>query len=179
MLELENDSNETLQEDFMMILFDEHVVEFPTLKEHLVHTQTKKNKRRVVSIPLNKTCLTCKFLRMGLFFPEEESSEKTNLLMENLGKIDSTAILKELRYPSKTSTTFLSSIVEEFSWEMTSEKERLHGMHLHANNNQPESSFGDLTPKKHDHGAISLPNPSGVSTIRKNVKFHHDNSSHP
>ena len=50
----------------------------------------------------------------------------------------------------------LSSILEEFSWEMASEEEKLHGMYLHANNNQSECSFGELSEQLHGYGHIGL-----------------------
>ena len=63
MIVLEDNSEQIMEEYFMMNLFDTFVQELHPLKEHLDYMHAKKKQKRFVSEPLNETSLLHQCLR--------------------------------------------------------------------------------------------------------------------
>ena len=88
-----NDSSKSLDEKFMMHLFDKIVDELPEFQEHLQRMHEEKNMLVVGGngtkvVPMAMLC-------KEMFDPVEESNQETTEVAKDLGKMVAEAMLQE------------------------------------------------------------------------------------
>ena len=164
--EIEKDGTLIVNESFMMVIFNELIEKLPPFKEYIRHMY--KSKKTSLVDEASTKVLPLSLLREEVFSPKTETNKSTSIFMKKLGELSASAILSELRNPSKATSNHLSSVNGKFSFSNTSCNNHLEGMGKMAVNDPAESSFGGTTRQIQYFGRIGITNAGGVDQVRRN-----------
>ena len=139
MLQLEEVPANIINEQFMMNIFSAYERETPPFKECKEHMHAKKNQFKIVRD--ESKLQPYHLLRKELLTPDDPSNVETDHLIEELGSVLASTLLREFADARKVTHQHLSAIKGKLSWAESSAEEKLAGLGMHANNNASESDL--------------------------------------
>ena len=153
----------------MMNIFYAYELERPPFKDHKEHMHTKKNRFKIVRD--ESKLQLCHLLRKGLFTPNDPSNVEMDHLIEELGSVLASTLLREFADMRKATHQHLSAINGKLLWAESSTEEKLARLGTHANNNVSESTFGILTENITKYSMIGLAHAGAISQSKYNGDF--------
>lgn len=155
-----------INEQFMMSIFSKYEEETPPFKQYKQHMCTKKNQFKIVRD--ESKLQPYHLLKKELFTPDDSSNIETDHLIEELGAILATSLLREFTDAQKATHHHLSAAKGRLSWAESSKEDKLVGLRMHANNNVSKSVFGGLTENITKYAMINLTHAGAMLQSRRN-----------
>ena len=170
MMDLVNDPNNILDEDFMMGMFSEYIAELPPFKKYWEHLFEKKQ-MIVVASDSGAKVLAYADLRKELFHPCDSTNAATDNRLVELAGVAAQAILDELHDQKKATYKYLSISGSEYSVVGCSTEVQKALCGLEATNDMSESALGGATHQIQQFGRIAITNAAAVSDAKRNQYF--------
>ena len=171
MEEIQQSPDMFLSESFMMSIFASIEAQVPPLSEYMKYffedKQSNTVGRRSKTLPYDE-------LRAELFYPQDETNQRTTQVVHDLAFEVATSMLAELRDERKATHNYLSSSDGRFSAENASAADHNACLGKKASNDDAERPFACLTGNLQWFGRLGLSNAGGVAQARVNGDFERD-----
>lgn len=176
-VDLEENSDLYLDEDFMNAIFDNIYVDsdgnpgpLPPLQEAMTYQYEEK---QTIALDGSKV-LPFDQLNAEMFYPQRPENQQTTDLVKEMASEVAECIMKELCDPKKALSDYLSCKEGKFSWGETTDEEHKACLGMMATNDSAESPFAGLTQQMQQFGQVLGIHASAVSHAKFSGDFHLD-----
>ena len=172
MLQVVDNSELFLDEEFMMSMFSEITDDIDPFQQYMEYMFEEKQSNPVGgSRAADTKTLPFDELRAELFYPTRRANRQTQDTACQLGKVIAATIIVELRDTSKATSHYLSSIKGKFSQAQITEEDRKANMNKMAHNSISESNHASSTAALQICGNIRLDHAAAEGQTRANNDF--------
>ena len=166
-----NDGTKTMNEKFMMQMFDKLTRKIPPFKQYLTYMFDEKSSNLVGPCTKEERVLPWDMVRTELFYPTRVDMLETTSVVPELASEAGAIFRVEFRDKGKATAKYLSSIGGTKSMKKITMAERRAGRGIDASNSVSESSHAGLGEELDKFGTIDLQNCSAAPMSRTNNGF--------